>query len=398
MTISPKFRSVDTVIAHSGREPEEYHNFVNTPVYHSSTVLFPDLATYDLAQRDYTNFDESYRGYSYARIGNPSTRALEQSIEAIEGGHTMIFSSGIAAVSMALLSHLGSGDHLLMTDSAYGPTRKICTQELSRYGVETTFYDPMIGSGIKDLIRPNTKVVYVESPGSLTLEVQDIPAIADAAHRSGAVVMMDNSWATPLFFKGFDHGVDVIIHSATKYINGHSDLIMGVVSCNDRTYHNVLTTFRAFGACSAPHECYMAQRGLRTLSIRLERHQKTALKVAEWLKSRPEVLKVLHPALPECPGHEIWKRDFKGSSGLFSFLMKPVTRENLAKMLDGMELFKMGYSWGGYESLIIPPNPKAIRTAKPWNEEGQLIRISCGLEDADDLIKDLESGIKRLSL
>jgi len=286
----------------------------------------------------------------------------------------------------------------LMVDSAYGPTRKICEIVLKGFGVETTYYDPLIGSGIKDLIRPNTKVVFTESPGSLTFEVQDVPAIAAAAHEAGAVVVLDNSWATPLFFHPFDHGVDVAIEAATKYLAGHSDAMMGVITTTEALFRRVRVMAAILGAVPGPDDCYLALRGIRTLAVRMARHQETALELAHWCQGRPEVSRILHPAFEDCPGHALWVRDFSGSTGLFSIVLdQRYTKDALARMLDHMELFKMGYSWGGYESLILPTDPSPIRTAQPWPGDGTVIRLHAGLEDAEDLIADLEAGFARLT-
>jgi cystathionine beta-lyase len=284
-----------------------------------------------------------------------------------------------------------------MVDAAYRPTRKFCDNVLTRFGIETTYYDPLIGAGIVGLMRPNTKVVYMESPGSLTFEVQDAAAIVAAAHAGGAVAVFDNTWATPLYFKPFDHGIDVSVHAATKYIAGHADAMLGVIVAPDeKTFRVVKSCAVALGNGAAPDDCYLGLRGLRTLAVRLERHEETGLKLARWLKARPEVARILHPALPDDPGHELWKRDFSGANGLFSVVLEPCSDEALAAMLDGMELFGMGFSWGGYESLILPISSDIVRTASEWSEPGPVVRIHAGLEDPDDLIADLERGLKRL--
>jgi len=381
----------DTRIVNAGRHPEENFGIVNPPVYRASTVTFPTLAA--LESLDKHPFDGVY----YGRHGTPTTFALEEAIAELEGGYRSIaMASGLAAITASLFAFLKAGDHLLVADSVYGPTRRFCDQVLTRFGVETTYYDPLIGAGIKDLLRSNTKVVFVEQPGSLTFEVQDIPAIAKAAHEKGAVVILDNSWATPLYFKPFDHGVDVSIQAATKYIVGHADAMLGVITTLEPHFKTVRQTVASLGACSAPEECYLALRGLRTLHIRLERHQKTARILCEWLKGRREVARILYPALPEDPGHAIWKRDFTGAPGLFSFTLRDRPKKAIAAMLDGMKLFAIGYSWGGYESLILPIYPETIRTATTW-KEGSAIRIHAGLEDPDDLIQDLDEGFKRLN-
>jgi cystathionine beta-lyase len=370
----------DTRIVTTGRDPESNFGIVNPPVYHASTILFPTVAALNEAIK------EPFEGVYYGRFGTPTTFALEQAVAELEGGHRAVaVSSGLAAVGIGLMAFLKAGDHLLMVDSAYFPTRKVCDTVLARFGVETTYYDPLIGAGIADLIRPETKIVYMESPGSLTFEVQDVPAIAAAAHDGGAVAVFDNTWGTPLFFKAFDHGVDIVVHAATKYIVGHADAMLGVVVTRDeKAFHAVKSCAVALGNSPGPDDCYLGLRGLRTMSVRLARHQETGLTLARWLKARPEVTRVLHPALPDDPGHELWRRDFTGANGLFAAVL-------------GLELFGMGFSWGGYESLILDVRPHITRTARPWPDPGPVLRIHAGLEDAADLIADLESGFRRLN-
>ena len=307
---------IDTLLTHAGRHPEQWEQFVNPPVYHGSTVIFPTLENFYAAQRD------DYKGIPYARYGTPTTLAFEEAIGALEGGKSIAMTGGLTAITVALLSHLSPGDHMLITDVLYGSAISLCLNELRRFGIEVTFYDPMIGADIESLIKPNTKVVYTESPGSFTFEVQDIPAISKAAHQHGCIVMLDNSWATPLLFKGFDKGADIIIMSGTKYISGHSDHLMGIVTCNDKTYDKVMQTFRAFGTGATSENCYLAQRGLRTMHVRMRHQEQVALNIATHLKKHPLVERVLHVAFPEHPGHEIWKRDFAGSNGLFSIVLK----------------------------------------------------------------------------
>ncbi len=383
----------DTRIVATGRDPRRNFGIVNPPVYHASTVLFPTVAALNEARK--APFETVY----YGRFGTPTTFALEEAIAELEGGHRAVaVSSGLAAVGIALMASLKAGDHLLMVDTCYQPTRKLCENVLTRFGVETTYYDPLIGVAIAELIRPETKVVYMESPGSLTFEVQDVPAIAAAAHDRGATAILDNTWATPLFFKPFDHGIDVSVHAATKYIAGHADAMLGlIVACDETTFRAVKWCAVGLGNCPGPDDCYLGLRGLRTLSIRLERHQETGLKLARWLKTRPEVARVLHPALPDDPGHELWKRDFAGANGLFAVVLTPCAQQALAAMLDGLELFGMGFSWGGFESLILPVAPETTRTATTWQAAGPLLRIHAGLEDPDDLIADLERGLERLN-
>ncbi|MDP6951441.1 MAG: cystathionine beta-lyase [Alphaproteobacteria bacterium] len=384
----------DTVLIGAGRAPDGNHGVVNPPVYHASTITYPTVAALEETQRKRFDAGVTY----YGRYGTPTHFALEETVAAVEGGaRAVLFGSGKAALVAALTAYVKSGDHLLMVDTAYGPTRAFCDGFLSRFGVETTYYDPLIGAGIAALIRPETKLVFVESPGSETFEVQDLPAIAEAAHAKGCIVMCDNTWASPLYCDPFALGADVSIQAATKYIGGHSDAMLGVITTTAAEHRRVRAAAFDLGASAGPDDVYLAQRGMRTLSVRLQRHMENGLALASWLKNRPEVARVMHPALPDDPGHALWQRDFSGASGLFGLVLKPARREALAAMLDGMELFAMGYSWGGYESLIIPTNPASHRTATDWTDEGPALRIHAGLEDADDLIADLDAGLARLA-
>jgi cysteine-S-conjugate beta-lyase len=383
----PQNISERTRLVHAGREPFEQHGFVNTPIYRGSTVLYP--TTDDLLHR---------RGrYSYGTKGTPTTNSLELAWTELTGAAgTVLAPSGLAAVTVALMSCLKSGDHLLMTDSVYLPTRQFCNGVLKNFGVETTYYDPQIGAGIGALIRPNTTAVFTEAPGSQSLEMQDIPAIAEVAHRHGAVVLMDNTWATPLLFPPHERGVDLAIEAGTKYLSGGSDLLLGMVSANERCFKRLRETYDSFAMCPGPEDVFLGLRGLRTMALRLREHGTQALEMSRWLEGRPEVAQVLHPAMETYPGHEIWKRDFKGSSGLFSIILKPCSDRALAAMLDGLSLFGMGYSWGGFESLVIPFNCATYRTATKWEPGGHALRFHIGLEDLDDLKRDLDSGFARL--
>lgn len=377
----------DTLIVTTGRNPEENFGIVNPPVYHASTVLYPTLHTVKTRGQPVT----------YGRRGTPTTFALQEAIAELEGGfRSVITSSGLSAVTTALLAHLKAGDHLLMVDSVYEPSRHFCDTVLTRYGVDVEYYDPRIGAGISSLLRENTAVVFTESPGSVTFEVQDLPAIAEAAHKRGAVVMIDNTWASPLYFKPFEHGADVSIQAVTKYLCGHSDVMMGAITTTEEAWKPTLDGHGAIGQCVAPDDVYLVLRGIRTLSVRLERHMATGLRLAEWLATRPEVTRVIHPALPSHPDYAIWKRDFTGASGLFSIELAPCPEKAVAAFLDDLELFGMGYSWGGFESLIIPQYPAKIRSATKWDAKGQILRIHAGLEDVDDLIADLDAGFARL--
>jgi cystathionine beta-lyase len=379
----------ETLLASGGRDPESNFGIVNPPVYHASTVTRPTLEGWK--NRDYKT------DIVYGRMGTPTQKALEEAVALVEGGDRAIaVSSGLASITIAISAFVEAGDHILCTDSAYFPTRNFCNNVMAKYGVETTYYDPLIGGDIAGLIRDNTKVVMAEAPGSQTFDMQDIPAIADAAHARGAVVINDNTWGTPLYFKSFKRGVDVSVHAATKYIVGHSDAMLGVIVTTNEHYERVLANFRYWGQHAAPDDCYLGLRGLRTMGVRLKQHQENATAVARWLQDRPEVSRVLYPALPDDPGHEIWKRDFGGACGLFGVVLDRHHDDTaLASVLDGLELFAMGASWGGYESLILPASP--IRTATKWEAEGTLLRLHVGLEHPDDLIADLAAGLDRLS-
>jgi len=387
-----KTTKIETRLAHAGRAPHDHHGAVNPPVYHASTITHPTLAALEASHKP------GYDGYSYGRFGTPTTRAFEAAIAEIYGADDAVaVSSGLAAIAVAMTAHTKAGDHVLVTDSAYFPCRKFCEGVLKKYGVTTSYYDPTVGAAIAQLIRPETSLIVTESPGSLTFEMQDIPAIVAAAHARGAKVMTDNTWATALYFNPLDHGVDVVVEAATKYISGHSDIMIGLVAGRGAGTPALRATARLLGNCSGPDDLYLAQRGLRTMAVRLARNQANGLTLARWLQARPEVAQVLHPALPDHPGHGIWKRDFSGASGLFSFVLHPVEKPALAAFLDGLRLFGMGASWGGYESLILPADPRALRSATTWDAPGQLLRIHAGLEDPGDLIADLEAGFERLA-
>jgi cystathionine beta-lyase len=381
----------DTKLIVEGRDPERHHGAVNVPVYRASTILYPTVQAYEEAR-------PKPGVVYYGRWGTLTSFALQDALAALEGAdQALVSGSGKTIIAQSLMAFLEAGDHLLMVDTAYAPTRQFCDRMLSRFGVETTYYDPLIGADIERLIRPNTKVVFLESPGSLTFEVQDVPAIAAVAHEHGLVVMLDNTWATPLYFKAFEHGVDVSIQSASKYIGGHSDLLMGVAASTATVAKQLRTNAMMLGAYASPDDCYQALRGLRTLSVRLERHQANALRLATWLQQRPEIERVLYPALPDDPGHSLWQRDFRGASGLFGILLKPCPKEAWHAMVNGLELFGLGASWGGYESLIMPNRPERYRTATTWDPSFPSLRIHAGLEDPDDLIADLEAGFARLN-
>ena len=384
----------DTVITTAGRDPHANHGIVNPPVYHASTIVHPTVAALKGVRE--RRFEPGV--YSYGRHGTPTHTALEEAMAAIEGGDRAVcVGSGLAAINAAILAFVETGDHVLMADTVYGPARRFCDTFLARFGVETTYYDPLIGGDIAQLIQANTKIVYVESPGSLTFEVMDVPAIAAAAHDKGAVVIMDNTWGAGVLFKPFEHGVDVSVMAATKYIVGHSDVMMGTITTTDEHWHRVRQSAADLGAPSGPDDVYLALRGLRTLAVRLKRHEETGLAIARWLQARPEVRRVMHPALPQDPGHALWTRDFTGACGLFGVVLEEFSDDAVAAMLDGLKLYGMGASWGGFESLILPFDPMENRTVTPWNRDGRCLRISIGLEDTEDLIRDLEVGFKRMS-
>ena len=381
----------NTVLVHAGSSPADQHGLVNPPVCHASTVLFPTLAALEASDAN------PFETVNYGRIGTPTTWALERAVAELEGGYrTVTAASGLAAIATALSAFTKAGDHVLIADSVYGPTRRFADETLARYGVRVDYYDPLIGAGIAALLRPETTVVYVESPGSLTFEVQDVPAIAAAAKRVGAAVLMDNTWATPLGFRAFEHGVDVSIHAATKYIVGHADAMLGLMVCAEPVWERVKRTAVRFGTAAGPDDVYLGLRGLRTLGVRLRQHQEAGLALADWLAHQPEVVRVLHPARPDDPGHALWRRDFRGACGLFAVLLDPCPKSALTAMLDHLELFGLGYSWGGFESLALPVHPRRVRTATSWDHPGPLLRFHAGLEDIDDLIRDLEAGFARL--
>lgn len=382
----------ETRVARLAAGHDDWQGAVNPPVYHASTMLFRTLAEFEAAEKS------AYPRSNYGRNGTPTSRALETAIAELEGAdHAVVVASGQAAIVHALLAFLGSGDHLLMVDSTYSMTRYFCEKELRRLGVDISYYDPTLDAGVAGLLRPNTRVVYIESPGSLTFEVQDIRAIADAAHAAGAVVIADNTWATPLYLRPLEHGVDVSICALTKYLGGHSDLMMGSLACRDSHWRSLLRVFTGLGACPGPDSCYLALRGMRTMALRLKQHHETSLTLARWLQTHPAVERVIHPALPDDPGHVLWQRDMPGAGGVFAVLLKPIERAKLAALLEGMELFSMGFSWGGFESLMIPVHPERARSAPPWTHAGPTVRIHAGLEHVEDLLRDLERGLARLA-
>jgi cystathionine beta-lyase len=385
----------ETLLVHAGRDPATHRGTVNMPVYRTSTVVFPTLQAY----RTRNEGERRWDGVSYGARGTPNALALCEAVAGLEGGHKAVATStGLSAVTMALSALLDGGDHLLVTDAAYGPTRNFCDSVLRRWGVEIEYYDPAIGGGIAGLLRDNTRAVFTEAPGSLTFEMQDLHAIAAAAHAGGALVLVDNTWATPLYCKPFRLGVDVSIQAGTKYIAGHSDLVIGIVTARDETlFRRIKETTLAFGEVAGPDDCYLALRGLRTMAVRLRRQEQSALAVAAWLAGRPEVRRVLYPALPADPGYGLWQRDFLGASSLFGLVLRTEDEEAVARMLDGLALFQIGSSWGGYESLISFNDVRGGRTVVPWTESPFVLRLHVGLEDPAELIADLAAGLERLA-
>ncbi|WP_445730629.1 cystathionine beta-lyase [Methylocystis sp. IM2] len=376
-----------TLVTQAGRAPFDHFGFVNPPVYRGSTVLFPTMGDLELLRQPYT----------YGTKGTPTTRALEGAWSEIAGAaETVLVPSGLAAIALALLTATKAGAHLLVTDSAYSPTRAFCDGFLARFGVTTEYYDPAVGAGIATLIRPETTAVLVESPGSQSMEIQDVPAISAAAREKGVCIVIDNTWATPLLFPPHERGCDLAIEAGTKYLSGHSDILIGLVSANAKWAKRLRHTFNLFAMGAGPDDAALALRGMRTMALRLKAQGRAALDIAHWLAARPEVVRVLHPALPSHPGHDIWKRDFSGSSGVFSIILKPAPKEAVEAFVDGLELFGIGYSWGGYESLILPFDCAPYRTATRWAPEGPALRFSIGLEDVADLKDDLDAGFARL--
>ena len=384
-------RKPATSVTVLGRDPKRHMGAVNTPVYRATTILFDTVAELEAAVQG------TYPGVVYGLHGLPTVTDVQAAFAALEGGYAgLAVPSGLAAITLALLAMTRAGDHVLVTDSVYGPTRRFCENQLRRLGVEVSYYEPLIGADIGRVMRANTKVVFAESPGSLSFEVQDIPAIAEAAHERGALLMLDNTWATPLGFPAFARGVDVSVHAGTKYLGGHSDVLIGLINCTEATFPRMHRLWTDMGVACSSDDCFLALRGLRTLAVRLERHTQSALRIAAWLREQPEIAEVIFPALPDSRGHELWQRDFTGACGLFSVVLKPVAKQRIDAMLDGMQLFKMGFSWGGFESLILPIYPERTRTATRWETHGPNLRLHVGLENCDDLIADLTDGLARL--
>ena len=381
----------DTKLIQLGREQVNNPLTVSVPLHRASTVLFESMAQQKEIQK---RFDRDEQIPTYGICHMPQALALENAVAEIEGGYRAVtYSSGLGAVAGALLACVKAGDHVLMPDNSYFPGRRFAEKFLARFSVNTTFYDPLIGANIASLMQPNTTVVYTESPGSHTFEVQDVPAIAKVAHAHGAKVIVDNAWATGYFFNAFSHGVDLVVQPATKYYAGHSDVLIGLVIANEANWPLLKETTLDLGQRASPDDCFLTLRGMRTLGVRMQRHQESALAVATWLQSRSEVKRVMYPPLPSDPGHALWKRDFTGAGGVFTIELDPCSDAQLAAMMDHYELFGLGYSWGGFESLAITAHIKRTVNAMP---AGHLVRYNIGLEDTDDLIRDLAAGFERL--
>jgi cystathionine beta-lyase len=380
-----KQHKAETRLVTAGRDTKAQKGFVNPPVFHGSTVLYPTAEDLHAHRSE----------FQYGRHGTPTTRALQHVLMALEGPQCAgvgLAPSGLSAISTTLLAVAKAGDHILVCDNAYRPTRNFCNGLLARYGVETGYFAPLIGGAIEELFRPNTRAVVIEAPGSQTFEMPDIPAIAAAAHARGVLVIDDNTWATPLYHRSLELGVDISMQAGTKYVGGHSDIMFGTISANAKTWPIIAENIRLLGVCAGPDDVYLALRGIRTLSVRLAQHHRSGLEMARWLEARPEVLKVLHPGLESDPGHAIWKRDFTGASGLFSIVLKPKPQAAVDAMLNSLTLFGMGFSWGGFESLAIPFDCATYRTATTWAPGGPTLRLHIGLENTDDLKADLDRG------
>ena len=384
----------NTKIVNAGRAKKWTGNVVNPPVERASTVVFDTVKEMRHATANKTN-----QVLFYGRRGTSTSFAFSDAMVELEGGAgCALYPSGTAAITNAILSFIKAGDHLLMVDTAYEPTRDFCDKMLKKIGVETTYYDPLIGAGIEALIQENTAIIFLESPGSITMEIQDVPAIAKVAHQHGCIVMLDNTWGAAVNFQPFDYGVDISVQAATKYIVGHSDVMLGTATAVEKYWPQLRENSYIMGQCTSPDDLYLALRGIRTLGVRLRQHQESAIKIANWLAQRPEVETVLHPAFASCPGHEFFERDFNGSNGLFSFVLNRGNQKALTALLDGMTHFKMGYSWGGFESLILGiSSVQSMRSVTEWQYKFPLIRLHVGLEDVDDLIDDLTAGFARFN-
>lgn len=381
------------MLTHLGRDNVGNGRPVNLPLVQGSTMLFDTLEDFEASRNGRYEPDTLY----YGRYGNPASFQLENMIARLEAAdHCISVSSGLTAATIALMGATRAGDHVLVADNVYAPTRLFCDSVLARFGVEVSYYDPLIGEDLSSLMRPNTTAVMFEAPGTGTFEVPDIPAIASAARSQGAISILDGTWATPVFCQPIQLGVDVVVHSGSKYIGGHADTMIGFIVCNSEHYQAMRKMVLAFGDRAGAQDIFLSLRGLRTLEMRMHHHQSTALEIARWLSEQQQVLKLLHPAFPDCPGHEFWKRDFSGASGVFSVLFKPCTKDQIGRFIDSLRMFGLGVSWGGFESLALPVDPSAARTACPWTEKGQLVRFSIGNENTADLIEDIKQALPHL--
>ena len=384
----------ESKIVVAGRHPENYEGAVNPPVYHASTIVSRTLGEWEDSRR---RREAGERGTFYGRSGTPTSFALEDFVTELEGGHrARLFPSGIAAIATVLTAYLNAGDHILVADNVYGPCRRLCQRFLTRFGVTHSFFDPLRPEAVEALFQPNTKALYLEAPGSLTFEMMDVPRLAALGRAKEATVMMDNTWASPLFFKPFQHGIDVSIHAATKYLVGHSDAMLGIASSSEAAWPLLAECTTDLGQCAGPDDVYLGQRGARTLAVRLQRHGENALALAEWFWSRPEVECVMYPGHPRDPGHQIWQRDFLGASGLFGVTLKPLSKQALTAFVDRLRFFHLGASWGGYESLIMVTHPNDMRSVTAWPHPGPTLRFHAGLEAVEDLILDLEAGFQQM--
>ncbi|MCB1591490.1 MAG: cystathionine beta-lyase [Alphaproteobacteria bacterium] len=379
----------NTKLMHAGRNPDAFFGLANLPVGRCSTIMYPSLEAYE-------NPNHKFR---YGRTGNPVSEAFELAMAELEGGYNAITGpSGLAAITTAVLAFVKAGDHVLFCDSIYPPTRIFCDNTLTRMGVEVEYYDPLIGKGIEKKIRRNTSLIYMESPGSATFEIQDVPAIASIAKKRGIVTMLDNSWSGGLLFRPIEHGVNIAIQSATKYVGGHSDISLGVaVADTQKNYRTLKRGALHLGTCAAPDELWLALRGLRTMPVRMKQNAQNALKVAQWLEKRPEIKRVYYPALKNDPNHKLWKRDFSGANGLIAILLKEAPKKAVSQFVNNLNLFPIGSSWGGYESLLQPQALENCRSAVPWTERGACLRLQIGLEDPEDLIADLQQAFERFN-
>lgn len=388
----PKGKQTQLITA--GRKQKWTKGVVNPPIQRASTIVFETVA-----DKHHATLNRANKELFYGRRGTHTHFAFQEAMVEVEGGTgCALYPCGTAAIANSILSFIETGDHILMVDTCYEPTRDFCDKVMKKMGVETTYYDPVIGEDIEDLIQPNTKILFLESPGSITMEIQDVPTLAQIAHKHDIIVMLDNTWAAGVLFNPFEHGVDISIQAATKYIVGHSDVMLGTAVANQNYWDQLREQSYLMGQCVSPDDVYLGLRGLRTLDVRLRQHAENSLKVAKWLQTRPEVDHVRHPALETCPGHAFFQRDFQGGNGLFSFVLHNSVPAATTALLDGMEHFKMGYSWGGFESLILANEPKSfnkLRSVANPNFKGTLIRLHIGLENVDDLIADLEQGLER---